>query len=109
MSYTQTDRVLKFDTPLGEDALIPIEVTGQEAISELFHFRVEAIWQSSTPLDFKKILGQNVTIELLLKEELGARNINGIVTSVEQGAWDREKDITFYTLEVDPQHWVLTR
>ena len=109
MPYTQTDRVMKLTTPLGEDALIPTTVTGSEAISELFHFTIEAIWQDATPLDFKKILGQNVTLELALSESFDSRFVNGIVTSISQGAWDREKDITLYTLEVHPQHWILTR
>ena len=109
MPYTQTERVMKLITPLGEDALIPTAVRGREAISELFHFTVDAIWQDSNPLDFKKILGQNVTIELALGESADPRPINGIVISVSQGAWDREKDITLYTLEIAPQLWLLTR
>ena len=109
MPYTETDRIMKLDTPLGPDALIPTAVVGREAISELFHFTVDAIWQNTSPLDFKKLLGQNVTIELILGEGMTPRYINGIVTSISQGAWDREKDVTIYTLEVDPQLWELTR
>jgi type VI secretion system secreted protein VgrG len=100
---------MKLRTPLGEDALIPTSVIGREGISELFQFTVEAVWQDSTPLDFKKILGQNVTLELALSESVDSRYVNGIVTAVSQGAWDREKDITLYTLEIHPQLWELTR
>ena len=109
MPYTQQERVLKLTTPLGEDALILTAVAGSEAISELFHFTLETIWQDSKPLDFKKLLGQNVTIELALNDDMGSRFINGIVTSIAQGVWDREKDTTVYTLEVAPQLWLLTR
>jgi type VI secretion system secreted protein VgrG len=109
MPYTQEERVLKVTTPLGEDALILTAVTGREAISELFHFTLETVWQDSKPLDFKKLLGQSVTIELAFNDTAGSRFINGIVTSIAQGAWDREKDITLYTLEVAPQLWLLTR
>lgn len=101
--------MLKLTTPLGEDALILTAASGREAISELFHFTLETVWQDSKPLDFKKLLGQNVTIEWALNDAVGSRFINGIVTSIAQGAWDREKDITVYTLEVAPQLWLLTR
>jgi type VI secretion system secreted protein VgrG len=108
--YTQDDRILKLTTPLGDNALVLTSIAGREAVSELFHFTLEAIWQDSKPLDFKNILGQTITIELVPDESFGApRYINGMVCSIAQGAWDREKDITFYTLQVVPQHWLLTR
>lgn len=110
MQYTQDERILKVTTPLGDNALVLTSVSGREAISELFHFTLQAIWQDSKPLDFKSILGQTVTVEIVPDESSGApRYINGIVCSIAQGAWDREKDITLYTLEVVPQLWLLTQ
>lgn len=109
IAYSQSGRMLKVTTPLGEDALVLTALSGREAISELFHFRLETIWQDSKPLDFKRLLGQTVTVELAPDELFSPRYINGIVSSIAQGAWDREKDITFYTLEVVPQLWLLTR
>ncbi|HKE23592.1 MAG TPA: type VI secretion system tip protein TssI/VgrG [Bryobacteraceae bacterium] len=109
MPFTQAERILKLTTPLGEDALILTAVHGREAISGLFHFTLESVWQNTRPMDFKRLLGQTVTIELMANEPVGSRYINGIVSSIAQGAWDREKDITLYTLEVVPQLWLLTR
>ncbi|HKE26451.1 MAG TPA: hypothetical protein VKB88_29055 [Bryobacteraceae bacterium] len=56
--------MLKVTTPLGEDALVLTALSGREAISGLFHFRLETIWQDSKPLDFKRLLGQTITVEL---------------------------------------------
>ena len=108
IAYAQSDRMLKLATPLGEDALVLTALSGREAISELFRFRLETIWQDSKPLDFNRLLGQTVTVELAPDDLISSRYINGIVSSVAQGAWDREKDITIYTLEVVPQLWLLT-
>ena len=51
----------------------------------------------------------NVTLDFALSESVDSRYVNGIVTAISQGAWDREKDITLYTLEIHPQLWELTR
>lgn len=105
--FAQADRTLKITTPLGEDALVLTALRGREAISELFHFEATAVWQNASALNFKDILGKNVTAEI--NSVAGQRYFNGIVKSITEGAHDRERDITNYTLDIVPDTWLLTR
>jgi type VI secretion system secreted protein VgrG len=107
MNFLETDRPMKLTTPLGPNKLFPIEMHGQEAISELFHFHIEAVWTNESPLDFSSLLGFNITLEIDLPA--GKRYINGIVQSITQGVHDPERFITHYFLEVVPEMWLLTR
>ena len=65
-TYTQSDRPLQLDTPsLGADALLLKALRGREAISELFHFEMETLWQETQkPLAFERLLGQKVTAKI---------------------------------------------
>ena len=55
--YTQENRFLAIDTPLGEDALLLQGFTGHEGISRLFGFNLELLSESSS-IQFNKIVGQ---------------------------------------------------
>jgi len=98
---------MRLSSPLGPNKLFPIAMHGHEAISELFHFQIEAVWTDDSPLDLKSILGFNVTLEIDLPA--GKRYYNGIVQSITQGVHDPERFITHYFLEVVPEMWLLTR
>jgi type VI secretion system secreted protein VgrG len=106
MSYTQDGRPLAIQTPLGKDKLLLIGLNGQEAISQLFSFQLEALAENKTVVAFDKLLGQKVTVELELPEKK-KRFFNGIVRKAvegEQGAF-----FTEYSLEIVPHFWLLTR
>ncbi|MFI5382149.1 MAG: type VI secretion system Vgr family protein, partial [Tepidisphaerales bacterium] len=103
--YEQTDRPIQLKTPLGKDDLLPTEVHGREAISELFHFEVDAVAEIRTEVPFEKLLGQKVTVKTHPKS--GDRFINGIVRRVTQG--ERDLEFTHYRMELVPQFWLLTR
>src|SRR5579863_2826692 len=104
--YTQENRLIKLTTPLGEDALIVTRLRGREAISELFHFELTAVWQDAAPMNFKAILGKSVTIKFDFEDP--PRYVNGIVQSVESGIRDRFHNLTQYTLHIVPNTWMLT-
>ncbi len=108
--FEQTNRPMKLTTPLGKDKLIISGLRGREALSELFCFEFDALWEDSDPLQFDKLLGQKVTVEITTynQDEQHQRFINGIVSRISQG--DRSLDsYTQYTLEVVPTLWLLTR
>jgi type VI secretion system secreted protein VgrG len=107
MNFLETDRPMRLTTPLGANKLFPIAMSGHEAISELFQFQIEAVWTDESPLDFKSVLGFNVTLEMDLPA--GKRYFNGIVQSITQGVHDSERFITHYFLEIVPEMWLLTR
>ena len=85
--YKQTDRPLKITTPLGPDILLITALKGHEEISHLFDFRVNLVADVKTEVKFDKIIGQSVTVEMLLLD--GAkRYFNGIVRRFSQGSRD---------------------
>src|SRR5690606_5020377 len=87
--YSQYNRPLRVKTPLGDDAVLPVAFSGIEGLSQLFHFDVELLAPRYTEVDFSKILGQAVTVEVY--GPLGeTRYFNGIVRSFEEGMRDNE-------------------
>ncbi len=67
MPFTQADRLLQIDTPLGEDVLLLREFTGQEGISRLFTFELELLTEGPH-IPAKDMIAKAVTIRLKLKE-----------------------------------------
>ncbi len=104
--FAQTDRPLQLTTPLGADKLLPLGFQGREAISELFRFELQTAWQDTEEkLEFDKLLGKKITIELAIREH--KRYINGMVSRITQGY--RDKHFIYYVLEVVPDIWTLSR
>src|ERR1035441_6396694 len=90
MPFEQTDRPLKLTTPLGQDALVMVALHGREAISQLFHFQLDAVWVDNTKLlPFDVLLGKKVTAEISsVSPGENTRYFNGIVSRITQ----RERD-----------------
>ncbi len=105
-SYTQENRPLAINTPLGKDVLFLNAFRGSEAISELFSFQLDLLAQVETPIRFDSILGQNVTVELRLPNEK-KRFLNGIIKSFSQGS--RDDLFVHFRAEMVPQLWLLTK
>jgi type VI secretion system secreted protein VgrG len=106
MNYTQHNRAMEVTTPLGEDKLLLVAFTGQEAISRLFGFHLELMAENKTDVAFDKLLGQKITVRLDLIEG-DKRYFSGICNRVSQG--ERDEDFTSYRMEVVPALWTLTR
>jgi type VI secretion system secreted protein VgrG len=105
-TYVQADRPLSVSTPLGADKLIAVGFSGREGLSQLFHFRIDAKAELKTAIDFDKLLGQPVSVKLLLPQAK-ERFFHGICSRVSQGESDNV--FTDYRLEVVPQFWLLTK
>jgi type VI secretion system secreted protein VgrG len=105
MAYTDAQRTIQLTTPLGANVLLATSFQGREAVSELFFFHLDAMTESTTPLAFDALLGQSITVTLVLAT--GNRYFNGIVIGVTQGT--REEVFTNYKLEIAPSVWTLTR
>lgn len=103
--YTQINRLIQISTPLGEDELLLRDLTGVEAISQPFHFRLNLL-SINASIDYKKMIGQKVTMTILLDEEK-KRYISGHVSTFSQGRSDER--FTFYEAEVVPWLWFLSR
>jgi type VI secretion system secreted protein VgrG len=106
-SYTQANRLIAIDTPLGKDVLLLQSLSGHEEISRLFSFELEVLAHDNDSISFKNMVGQNVTLTIQLPNGT-SRYLNGYVSRFAQGATD-ERFFTHYTAQVVPWLWFLTR
>jgi type VI secretion system secreted protein VgrG len=106
LPYTQENRLIKLDTPLGDDVLLLQGLTGREGISQIFKFDLDVLSDQNS-IDFKTIIGQKVTIRVLLSDGSNERYFNGYVSRFAQSGSDTK--FTHYQMEVVPWLWFLTR
>jgi type VI secretion system secreted protein VgrG len=104
-AIAQTDVWLTLETLAGKDVLIPTAFDGEEALSEPFRFRIEAV-SDDGEVDLAKLAGKGVTLEMALPDG-GERRIHGIVARLRQDGRDRRS--YRYTLELRPWLWLLSR
>ncbi|WP_169978649.1 type VI secretion system Vgr family protein [Tautonia rosea] len=105
-SYQQANRPLTVSTPLGPDTLLLVGLSGTEALSQLFRFRLELIATNQTDIPFEKMLGRKLTAHV--KSPGGkTRHFNGICCRMAQGG--RDPHFTTYQADVVPEAWFLTR
>lgn len=104
--YTQQNRPLRVTTPLGLDVLLARGLSGTEALSELFAFRLDLIADKYVKIPFERLLGQSVTAEISHPTGV-TRAINGIVRHFTQG--ESDELFTSYEAELAPRIWLLTQ
>lgn len=105
MDFTQAERRIAIDTPLGTDKLLLTAIDGVESLSTLFSYRLSLL-STDDAIDPAKIVGQNVTISLFDPDD-EPHYINGYVRQfVHLGRGDRA---AMYSAEVVPWLWFLTR
>ena len=103
--YTQENRRLAINTPLGVDVLLLTDFEAEEEFSRLFSFQLRMLSEQDeiVPAD---LVGQNVTITCLDADD-EPRYFNGYVREFSnQGHGDRG---TIYTAHIVPGLWFLTR
>jgi type VI secretion system secreted protein VgrG len=105
-TYTQANRPLTIKTPLGQDILLSTRFRGCEAISQLFNFQVHLLTEAANEIQFDRILGQNVTMELRLNNQ-EKRYFNGLVKRFSQGG--RDETFVHFSAEIVPKLWLLTK
>lgn len=103
MAIDQSKLDYRLETPLGENALIVARFALREAISTLYHCRLELI-SSELAVDFKAILGKPV---LLTIAPAGGskRYLHGIITRFAQRP--PEGGYARYEADLRPSLWVL--
>ncbi len=111
----ETQRPLSVSTPLpeGDKAFILELFRGYEAISEPFQFQLLLLTDPDTKtFDFDKLLGQAVTVTMLLPDGT-SRYFHGMVNRLTQGGqvrWESGKKATIrYLAEIVPQFWFWKR
>jgi type VI secretion system secreted protein VgrG len=93
-------------TPLGKDVLLLTGFRGEEAISQLFNFQADLIAESKEEIQFDRIIGRTVTVEMQLLNG-NTRYFNGMVKRFSQGA--RNETFVYYRAELVPKFWLLNK
>lgn len=102
--FSQADRFIWVETPLGEDVLLLAGFSGVESVSSPFEYTLELL--STDPgIKAEDILQKEVTIKMRLSNG-GERQIHGIVNRFTQ--LGRSDDLTSYEAVVVPWLWFLS-
>jgi type VI secretion system secreted protein VgrG len=111
MAYTQENRFIAIDTPLGKDVLLLASFKGTEGLSRLFSFELGMISENHAIL-FEDIIGKNVTISVVLADQ-DKHYLNGIISRFSQGrgggAAGGDPRFSSYRATMVPWTWLLTR
>jgi type VI secretion system secreted protein VgrG len=110
--FTQANRPLAVKVQgLDADALLLVGFRGEEAVSQLFRYRLDLVAENPARIPFEKLLGRSVTVELELpgsrRPRESKRFFNGICRRVTQG--ERDENFTRFHMDVVPQAWLLTK
>jgi type VI secretion system secreted protein VgrG len=105
MSYTQENRLIAIDTPLGKDVLLLREFQGHEGLSQLFRFELDLL-STDPEIQFKDIIGKRVTIRLAIGDET-ERYFNGFISRFVLTGSDT--GLVNYRATMVPWLWFLTR
>jgi type VI secretion system secreted protein VgrG len=105
---------MRVKTPLGDDVMLLVGFSGQEGISQLFHYRLDLLVEHTKKgekpvpraIAIDDLLGKSITIEMLLPGDQ-KRYFNGICNRIGQG--EMNETFTTYYMEVVPKLWLLTR
>jgi type VI secretion system secreted protein VgrG len=111
--YTQENRFIRIDTPLGVDELLLHSFNGEEGISRLFQFGL-TMYSENRSIAFDSIVGKKATVTVYLPDR-SKRYFNGIISSFSQGGSSQLEGgttpvnlISYYATFV-PWLWNLTR
>lgn len=111
MAYSQDNRLIAIDTPLGKDVLLLAGFSATEGMSRLFDFQLEMLSENHA-ISFEEIIGKSVTISVVLPSG-DKRYFNGIISRFSQGRGGAEKGgdprFSVYRATMVPWLWLLTR
>ena len=105
MEYSQQDRPIKVNTPLGQDVLLLEHFEGTEGISTPYEFHLHMV-STSKNLNIESLINQGITVQVRLAD-MSYRPIHGICRSARQ--LELHMGLTTYQLEMVPKFWFLTQ
>jgi type VI secretion system secreted protein VgrG len=107
---SQEKRQMAIATP-GDDKLLLVAMHGTETLGRLFHFELD-LMSEGAPIDFKTILGQNVTVRVARYDD-DVRYFNGYISKFSFAGVEEVKDsgkkLYMYRATMVPWTWFLTR
>ena len=87
MAITQKHREFAIGTPLGEDVLLLVAMSGTEQLGRPFKFRLELVSEDHQ-IQFEDIIGQNVSIRLELSKNTTRYRRHQFATYTHGGSCD---------------------
>ena len=105
-SYIQAERIIRVESELGPDVLLPERLTMHERVSGLFELTI-AVSSKRTDIAADELVGKlaDVSVETGLGDR---RTWNGLVTDLIEGP-GVTRGLRAYTLVLRPQHWLLSQ
>ncbi|HSW48936.1 MAG TPA: type VI secretion system tip protein TssI/VgrG, partial [Bryobacteraceae bacterium] len=105
-TFTQAERLIAVETPLGPDTLLLRSFSGTEGLSRLFQFQLDLLSEDPA-INFDDIIGQNITVRIALADGESERFLNGHVSRFLQ--LPPEGRLAHYQAEMVPWLWFLSR
>jgi type VI secretion system secreted protein VgrG len=105
-SFTQANRPLQITTALGADVFLLAQISGREAMSDLFKFRVR-MYSENGSIAPKDVLTTAATVSIQLRAA-APRYFNGIFRDFAQSGFDRKSGLYTYEGTLVPSFWLLT-
>lgn len=107
IALSQEKRSLSITTPLGENALFLMSLSGSEQLSGLFSFELE-LMSANHDIDATAIIGKPVTVSVgLATATEDERFFNGIISRFSAGI--TKDELRTYRAELVPALWMLTQ
>jgi len=104
LQMTQDERPIRATTPLGDNVLIPVSLTGKEGVSSPFLFTVNFVSENSA-VSASSVLGKGMTLHLE-RADGEFRNIHGLVRRF--SSLGSDKYLSRYQAEIVPALWFLS-
>ena len=105
-AYTQENRLLAIDTPLGKDKVLLTGLDGHDEISRGFRFTLEMATEA-TDAEIHSLLGKPVTIWLSNQSSAPRRPVNGVIRKL-SGPLINVRAFRIWRAEVVPRLLFLT-
>jgi type VI secretion system secreted protein VgrG len=105
-SYIQAERIIRVESDLGPDVLLPERLTMREKVSGLFELTV-AVSSKRTDVKAEELAGKLADVSVETGDG-GRRTWNGLVTDLIEGPIVT-RGLRAYTLVLRPQHWLLSQ
>ena len=104
-SISQTGRIGKLTTSAGEDVFGLERIEADEALSEMFEFRISAVSEQAN-FNFNSLLGKNACVTIEAVDGL-KRYFNGVLV---EARWTGARyDFSTYRMVLRPWFWLLSR
>ncbi|RDJ24966.1 type VI secretion system tip protein VgrG [Bosea caraganae] len=101
----QSQRLASFTTPSGKDEFALIKFEAEEALSELFTYKIEATSKTENA-DLVGIIGEKCSVKMILKDQQ-ERIFHGILIDAQ---WlGRDDDLHVYRFVLRPWLWLLSQ